>query len=43
MTDEGDMLINAMSATGGIGTRRLVIKHNGNEWTPEERWTTNGL
>ena len=43
ITAEGDILINAMAATGGVGTRRLVIKHNGNEWTPEERWTSNGL
>ena len=26
---DGDILINAMSATGGVGTRRLVIKHDG--------------
>ncbi len=32
-----------MAATGGVGTRRLVIKHAGTEWTPEERWTSNGL
>ncbi len=43
VTEEGDILINAMSATGGSGTRRLAIKHDTNGWTPEERWTTNGL
>jgi outer membrane protein assembly factor BamB len=43
ITSDGDILINAMAATGGLGTRRLVIKHNGTEWTPEERWTSNGL
>jgi outer membrane protein assembly factor BamB len=43
ITSDGDLLINAMAATGGLGTRRLVIKHNGAEWTPEERWTSNGL
>lgn len=43
ITSEGDILINAMAATGGLGTRRLVIKHSGAEWTPEERWTSNGL
>ncbi len=42
-TEEGDILINAMSATGGVGTRRLSIKHDANGWTPEERWTSNGL
>jgi outer membrane protein assembly factor BamB len=43
VTPDGDILINAMSATGGSGTRRLVIKRDGNNWTPEERWTSNGL
>ena len=43
VTPDGDILINAMSATGGSGTRRLVIKRDGNTWTPEERWTSNGL
>jgi outer membrane protein assembly factor BamB len=43
VTSDGDILINAMAATGGVGTRRLVIKHSGSEWTPEERWTSNGL
>jgi hypothetical protein len=41
--EDGDVLINAMAATGGQGTRRLTIKHEGAAWTPEERWTTNGL
>jgi len=43
ITSEGDILINGMAATGGVGTRRLLIKHAGTEWTPEERWTSNGL
>ena len=43
VTDDGDILINAMSAMGGVGTRRLSIKHTGDTWTPEERWTTNGM
>lgn len=43
VTEDGDVLINAMSATGGQGTRRLTIKHDGATWTPEEKWTTNGL
>jgi outer membrane protein assembly factor BamB len=43
VTEDGDILINAMAATGGLGTRRLVIKHSGSEWIPEERWTSNGL
>jgi outer membrane protein assembly factor BamB len=43
VTEDGDILINSMSAMGGVGTRRLTIKHDANGWTPEERWTTNGL
>jgi outer membrane protein assembly factor BamB len=43
VTDDGDILINAMSAMGGVGTRRLAIKHDANGWQPEERWTTNGM
>ena len=43
VTEDGDILINAMGGTGGFGTRRLAIKHNGSEWTSEERWTSNGL
>ncbi len=43
VTEDGDILINAMSATGGGGTKRLAIKHDGATWTPEERWTTIGL
>jgi len=43
ITSEGDILIYGLAATGGVGTRRLVIKHSGAEWTPEEVWTSNGL
>jgi outer membrane protein assembly factor BamB len=43
ITADGDVLINAMAATGGLGTRRLAIKHSGDSWTAEERWTSNGL
>jgi outer membrane protein assembly factor BamB len=43
VTEEGDILINAMGGTGGLGTRRLAIKHAADGWTTEERWTSNGL
>ena len=43
MTEDGDILINSMSAMGGVGTRRLTIKHDAGNWTAEERWTTNGM
>lgn len=43
ITDEGDILINAMAATGGLGTRRLSVKRDATAWKVEERWTSNGL
>ena len=43
VTEDGDILINAMSAMGGVGTKRLAIKHDGSNWTAEEKWTTNGM
>jgi outer membrane protein assembly factor BamB len=43
VTEDGDILINAMSAMGGVGTKRLSIKHGADGWTAEERWTTNGM
>lgn len=42
-TEDGDILVNAMAATGGIGTRRLAIKKNESGWQVEEKWTSNGL
>jgi outer membrane protein assembly factor BamB len=43
VTADGDILINAMAATGGLGTRRLAIKQAAGGWTVEEKWTSNGL
>lgn len=43
MTEDGDLLLNAITATGGIGTRRLHVTHAADGWKMEERWTTNGL
>lgn len=43
MTADGDVLINAMSMTGGQGVRRLKVAHGSGEWSVEERWTSNGL
>ena len=39
----GDILINALVSTGGIGTRRLAVTHGSGGWSVEERWTSNGL
>ena len=43
LTAEGDILINAMSMMGGVGTRRLAVSHGSAGWRVEERWTSNGL
>ena len=43
LTADGDILINAIASTGGIGTRRLDVRKGSNGWTVEERWTSNGL
>lgn len=43
VTEDGDILINAMAATGGIGTRRLSVKKSNGGFDVEEKWTTNGL
>jgi outer membrane protein assembly factor BamB len=43
LTADGDILINAIASTGGIGTRRLAVKHGSDGWSVEERWTSNGL
>ena len=39
----GDVLINTISMSGGVGTRRLAISRGPNGWTAEERWTSNAL
>jgi outer membrane protein assembly factor BamB len=38
-----DVLINAISMTGGTGMRRLGVEHGEGGWTVEERWTSSGL
>ena len=43
VTADGDLLVNAMVATGGVGTRRLHVTHGPSGWSLEERWTSNGL
>lgn len=40
---DGNIVINAIATTGGIGTRRLNVKQAAGKWTVEERWTSNGL
>jgi outer membrane protein assembly factor BamB len=41
--DDGNIMVSAMSMTGGLGTRRLAVSRGASGWTVEERWTSNGL
>jgi outer membrane protein assembly factor BamB len=39
----GDLLLAAGDAMGGLGIRRVSISHEGTQWSTQERWTTRGL
>jgi outer membrane protein assembly factor BamB len=43
LTEDGDLLINAIISMGGIGIRRLTVTHDEGGWSLVERWTSNGL
>jgi outer membrane protein assembly factor BamB len=43
LTPDGDVLINAIVSTGGVGIRRLDITKGTAGWTVGERWTSTGL
>ncbi len=43
LTADGDVLINALSMSGGAGIRRLAVAHGPGGWTVKERWTSTGL
>src|SRR5688572_2805420 len=43
MTEDGDILVNNVTATGGVATRRLHITKRADGWNVEERWTSTGL
>ena len=43
LTADGDILVNAIASTGGIGTRRLAVTHASGGWSVQERWTSIGL
>jgi outer membrane protein assembly factor BamB len=43
LTADGDILVNAIASTGGIGTRRLAVTHESGGWSVQERWTSIGL
>ena len=40
LTADGDVLITAVDASGGIGTRRIAVAQGPKGWTTEERWTS---
>jgi outer membrane protein assembly factor BamB len=40
---DGDVLIAAGDAMGGMGIRRVSVAHGEGGWTVEERWTSRGL
>jgi len=40
---DGDILIAASDAMGGIGMLRIAVAHGPAGWTVEERWTSRGL
>jgi outer membrane protein assembly factor BamB len=43
LTSDGDVIVNTLGGTGGLGVRRLAIARGGEEWTVTERWTSTGL
>ena len=43
VTDDGDIVVNSIIATGGQGIRRLHVSRGANGWTVAERWTSTGL
>jgi outer membrane protein assembly factor BamB len=43
VTGDGDIVINTIAGTGGIGTRRLSVAHGPEGWAVKERWTSSGL
>jgi hypothetical protein len=43
VTPDGDIIINALATSGGIGTRRLDVKQAAGQWIVTEKWTSNGL
>ena len=43
VTEDGDILVNNVTATGGVATRRLHVSRVNGEWKMEEKWTSTGL
>jgi len=43
VTAEGDLVITAGDAMGGVGMRRIAVVHGPAGWTAEQRWSSAGL
>jgi outer membrane protein assembly factor BamB len=43
LTADGDILVNSIASTGGIGMRRITVRRGAGRWSVEERWTSTGL
>lgn len=43
LTSDGDVLINTIADTGGVGIRRLIVAQGPDGWKVKERWTSAGL
>ena len=43
ITEDGDIIVNNVTATGGVATRRLHVTKGSEGWKLEERWTSTGL
>ena len=43
LTEDGDVLVGALSPSGGAGIRRIAVTHGPGGWATEERWTSNRL
>ena len=43
VTAEGDLVITAGDAMGGVGMRRIAISKGSAGWSAEQRWTSSGI
>jgi outer membrane protein assembly factor BamB len=43
LTPDGDVVVTTATGTGGVGLRRLSVRHDTSGWTATERWTSSGL
>jgi outer membrane protein assembly factor BamB len=43
LTADGDILINGIAMTGGVGIRRIAVAQRPGGWSVAERWTSTGL